>query len=62
MAQYIENSKRFIREVRSEMSRVTWPNWLELKGQTGLVIFVSLFFAIYIWLVDTLLVFTRNLF
>ncbi len=59
---FIENSKRFLREVRGEMARVTWPNWQELKGSTTLVIFVSVFFAVYIWVVDTLLVLTRKLF
>ena len=62
MSKLTENSKRFVREVRAEMAKVTWPNWPELKGSTGLVIFVSVFFAVYIWLVDTVLVLTRNLF
>lgn len=61
MAKAIDDSKKFIKEVRAEMSKVTWPNWLELKGSTILVIIVSIFFAVYIGMVDILLSFVRNI-
>jgi preprotein translocase subunit SecE len=61
MAKYVEETKRFLKEVRSEMSKVTWPNWAELKGSTILVIIVSVFFAIYIGLVDIVLSFIRKI-
>ncbi|MBN1292403.1 MAG: preprotein translocase subunit SecE [Candidatus Latescibacteria bacterium] len=61
MAKFIDDSKKFIREVRAEMSKVTWPSWLELKGSTILVIIVSVFFAVYIGAVDVLLSLIRNL-
>ena len=61
MAKFIDDSKKFIKEVRAEMSKVTWPNWLELKGSTILVIIVSIFFAVYIGMVDILLSFVRNI-
>jgi len=62
MANVIEGSKKFMREVRSEMSKVTWPSWIELKGSTILVIIVSVFFAVYLFLVDNILTLVRNLF
>ena len=62
MAKIIDSSKKFLKEVRSEMAKVTWPNWLELKGSTILVIIVSIFFAIYIGLVDIVLSFARQMF
>jgi len=62
MANIIENSKRFLREVRSEMAKVTWPTWDELKGSTILVIIVSVFFAVYLFLVDNVLTLLTNLF
>jgi len=52
MANWIDNSKRFLKEVRSEMNKVTWPSMIELKGSTILVIIVSVFFSVYIGLVD----------
>jgi preprotein translocase subunit SecE len=62
MAKFVENSKKFLKEVKSEMSKVTWPNWKELKGSTILVIIVSIFFAIYIGLIDFVLTYARGLF
>ncbi|MCE5252112.1 preprotein translocase subunit SecE [bacterium] len=60
MAQYVEDTKRFLKEVRSEMSKVTWPSWAELKGSTILVIIVSIFFAIYIGALDLVLSLIRK--
>jgi preprotein translocase subunit SecE len=60
MQKYIENTKKFLREVRSELAKVTWPSWPELKGSTMLVILVSIFFAVYIWALDTILVIVRQ--
>ena len=61
MAKFVDDSKKFVREVRAEMSKVTWPSWPELKGSTILVIIVSVFFALYIGAVDVLLSFIRNI-
>ena len=62
MGKIIENSQKFLKEVKSEMSKVTWPSWMELKGSTILVIVVSTFFAVYIGVVDFILTFARKLF
>ncbi len=45
----------FLRDVKQEMSKVSWPGRHELKGQTIIVIVVSLFFAVFIFVVDHLL-------
>ncbi len=55
MAQYVEDTKRFLREVKVEMAKVTWPSMQELKGSTLLVIIVSVFFAAYIAGIDLVL-------
>ena len=55
MAQYVEETKKFLKEVRVEMAKVTWPTWTELKGSTVLVIIVSIFFAVYIAAIDLIL-------
>jgi preprotein translocase subunit SecE len=55
MAQFVENTTKFLKEVRTEMAKVTWPTWKELKGSTVLVIIVSTFFAVYIAVLDLIL-------
>ncbi len=62
MAKWIDSSQKFLREVRSEMAKVTWPTWPELKGSTILVMVVSVFFAVYLFVVDNLLAFLSKLF
>jgi preprotein translocase subunit SecE len=46
---------KFLRDVNIEMSKVSWPNRQALKGQTMIVIVVSLFFATFIFIIDHLL-------
>lgn len=46
---------KFLKDVKVEMSKVSWPSRGQLKGQTIIVIFVSLFFALFIFAVDHLL-------
>ena len=55
MAKIVEESTKFLKEVRSEMSKVTWPTWIELRGSTILVIIVSIFFATYIGIFDIII-------
>ena len=62
MLRIINSTQKFIKEVKSEMSKVTWPTWVELKGSTILVVIVSAFFAVYIGVVDFILTFARRLF
>jgi len=57
MAKVVEDTQRFLKEVRVEMSKVTWPTWIELRGSTALVIVVSIFFAAYIGIIDVILTF-----
>ena len=61
MSNMLEKVKKFLREVKAEMAKVTWPSWIELKGSTILVIIVSVFFAVYIGAVDLVLQVVRNL-
>jgi preprotein translocase subunit SecE len=52
---WIDRSSAFLREVRSEMAKVTWPTGNELKGQTLVVIIAVLLIAAFIGLVDLIL-------
>ena len=51
----IERTRGFLKEVRVEMSKVTWPTWTELKGQTIVVIVAVLLIAAFIGVVDLIL-------
>lgn len=45
----------FLRDVRNEMKRVTWPSQREVYATTVVVILTSVFFGMYLWSVDLLL-------
>ena len=50
-----ENARTFLVEVRNEMKRVTWPSRREVYATTIVVILTSLFFGLYLFLVDLVL-------
>ena len=45
----------FLSEVRSEMTKVTWPTSMELRGQTLVVIIAVLLISFFIGVVDLIL-------
>ena len=51
---YYGRSRRFLSEVRNEMSRVTWPSRKEVYATTFVVILTSIFFGVYLYGVDVL--------
>jgi len=46
---------QFVREVKLEMSKVSWPTYEELKSSTAVVIVLSMLFAVYIFAADWVL-------
>jgi preprotein translocase subunit SecE len=50
-----QRAGEFLREVRNEMKRVTWPSQREVYATTVVVIVTSMVFGIYLWTVDQLL-------
>ena len=62
MPKFVDESVKYIKEVRTEMTKVVWPTWKELRGSTILVIILSLFFAVYVGLIDLLLSFVWQIF
>jgi len=48
-------ARRFLADVRAEIGRVTWPTRREVWATTMVVILVSLFFGIYLYVVDLIL-------
>ena len=45
-------SRTFLAEVRNELKRVTWPSQKEVYATTIMVILVSAFFGLFLWVVD----------
>ncbi|HOP61209.1 MAG TPA: preprotein translocase subunit SecE [Candidatus Saccharicenans sp.] len=44
----------YLKEVRSELKKVTWPSRKEVYGTTVVVIVAVLFFGFYLFFVDVL--------
>lgn len=52
-----EKVTRFLKEVRAELGKVTWPTKHELVGSTIVVIVVCTIVSIFIGIVDRILTF-----
>ena len=48
----LEQAKKFLREVRAEMDKVTWPGRQEVQAATIVVIILTIFLAAFIGGVD----------
>jgi len=48
----IDRLIQFLRDVRSEVAKVTWPGGDEVKGATAVVIVVCIIVAVVIYTVD----------
>ena len=51
----IERARLFLSEVRNELKRVTWPSQKEVYATTVVVILVSVFFGVYLFTLDQVL-------
>jgi len=51
------NPGQFVREVRQEVSKVTWPSRKETLITTGMVLLMVVLAALFFFLVDQLLAF-----
>ena len=49
---YVRRAQEFLREVRVELRRVTWPSWRETRNTTLVVIGLVLVFALFLGAVD----------
>ena len=47
-----ERMRVFLSEVRNELKRVTWPSQKEVYATTIVVILTSIFFGLYLFLLD----------
>ena len=51
-----ERMRLFLSEVRNELKRVTWPSQKEVYATTVVVIATSIFFGIYLFTLDQILI------
>jgi len=52
---WIESTRSYLTDIRSEMKRVTWPNRLQVQSTTVVVILAVFIFAAYFKIVDQLI-------
>ena len=57
---WVQSTRQFYSDVRSEMKKVTWPPRQEVVGTTVVVIVAVFFFGLYLGLVDYLLTLGLN--
>lgn len=48
----LDRWKTFLREVRAEVNKVTWPKRTEVRGTTIVVLVTCVVFGVYLWFVD----------
>ncbi len=48
----LERARVFLVEVRNELRRVTWPSQKEVYATTVVVILTSIFFGLYLFVID----------
>jgi preprotein translocase subunit SecE len=51
-AGFFTRTAQFLRDVRAEMKRVSWPSANEVKNTTIITLVAVLFFAVYLFAVD----------
>ena len=51
-AGFFTRTGQFLRDVRAEMKRVSWPSLKEVKNTTIITVVAVIFFAVYLWGVD----------
>jgi len=49
---WTNRAKKFLTEVRSEMTKVSFPSRSEVTATTVVVLIASGIFAVYLWLAD----------
>jgi preprotein translocase subunit SecE len=57
----LDKSTRFIRDVKLELTKVSWPSKNDVKGATIVVIIVVLIISFFIGLIDLIITEIQNL-
>jgi len=51
----IKRFQQFGSDVKYEMSKVSWPDWNDLKSSTYVVLVLSLILTVYLFVIDLFL-------
>lgn len=51
---FAQRSAVYLREVRAEVQKVTWPTWMDLRRTTGVIIVFVIVLGIVIGIMDWL--------
>ena len=51
----VKKVNQFLGDVRSEMDKVSWPTWDELRSSTYVVLTLSLILIIFLFVIDFIL-------
>ena len=51
---------KFVRDVRAELGRTTWPSALEVRNTTVITVIAVIFFATYLFVVDRVFAFLMD--
>ena len=54
---FFARASKFLRDVRSELGRATWPNAHEVRNTTIITVIAVIFFATYLYAADKLFAF-----
>ena len=54
---FFDRTGTFVRDVRAELGRTSWPSALQVRNTTIITIIAVIFFAAYLFAVDRLFVF-----
>ena len=51
----VKKINQFLGDVRSEMDKVSWPTWDELRSSTYVVLTLSLILIVFLFVIDFVL-------
>ena len=51
----VKKINKFLGDVKSEMDKVSWPTWDELRSSTYVVLTLSLILIIFLFVIDFIL-------
>ena len=60
-AKLSERVRRYVKDVRLEMSQVSWPTWNQVRSSTFVVLFFTFAMAVFVYVVDAIAVFLYRL-
>jgi preprotein translocase subunit SecE len=57
----VQRAVDYVKEVRAEASKVSWPSRREVQAATGVVLLTVAILSLYIWAIDRVYLFALGL-